>query len=161
MDKPVFDVKQLAAGDIVTYVGTEAYIKGELSVGVVRSDDCPYEDGVTVYGPGWKQYVNKYMIIKVDRPAQALFADLKMFPSEAKQAWIRSEKYKPVTQEAHDVWVKGIPDGEARPRMGYFAFYKDRPRHEGGGLMMYTQDYVDVKWEEYVHEQTKAEAAEK
>ncbi|MNB67085.1 hypothetical protein D3C75_135680 [compost metagenome] len=160
MDKPVFDVKELADGDIVTYVGAEAYLDGKLSVGIVRGDDCPYEDGVTVYGPGWRQYVNRFMIVKVERPVQVLFADLKMFTTDAKQAWLRSEGYKPVTPEAHDVWSKGLPPGHSAD-MGYFTYYKDRPRREGGGLMMYTQDYVDGKWEEYVHEQTKEETTTK
>lgn len=67
----VIDVYILQAGDIVYYTIVE---NGELMIekGLVKYDNL-YNEGVTVYGEGWKQYVSKWFIIKVERGGEVVY----------------------------------------------------------------------------------------
>lgn len=67
----VCDVSILIKGDLVHYYNNEdgKFIvdKGSLN------EDNLYSDGVEVHGEGWKQYVSKWFICKVERNGDILF----------------------------------------------------------------------------------------
>ena len=66
-----YDVLQLKKGDIVHYYTHE---KGKFFIekGTLHDDNL-YVEGVEVHGNGWKQYVSKWFICKVERNEEVLF----------------------------------------------------------------------------------------
>lgn len=65
------NVSELIKGDVVYYYGHD---NGEFLVdkGTLKDDNI-YSDGVEVYGEGWKQYVSKWFICKVERNEEVIF----------------------------------------------------------------------------------------
>lgn len=65
------DVSTLSKGDVVYYFhhkNGKFYIEN----GVLK-EDCIYKDGVELHGEGWKQYVSKWFVCKVERNGEVLF----------------------------------------------------------------------------------------
>jgi len=72
MEQPkVCDVLALLKGDIVYYYCHE---NGNFMIenGTLKEDNL-YEEGAKVHGEGWKQYVSKYFICKVERNGVVIF----------------------------------------------------------------------------------------
>lgn len=69
------DPSILKKADVVHYYGY-AEVEGKLTsvveVGTVKEDNI-YKDGVDVHGDGWRQYVGKWFIVKVERDGKVLF----------------------------------------------------------------------------------------
>jgi hypothetical protein len=65
------DPKILTDGDVVYYYN---YDQSQFLIdqGTVKGNNL-YVDGVTVHGDGWKQYVGKWFICKVERNGQIIF----------------------------------------------------------------------------------------
>jgi len=72
-NKSFCDVTNLIKGDIVYYSN---YDNGKFLIdrGILKGNNI-YSDGVQVHGDGWKQYVSKYFIVKVERGGQVIFED--------------------------------------------------------------------------------------
>lgn len=67
-----YDMTLLKAGDVVHYL-THGEGKGFfMEIGTLKDDNL-YEEGVEVQGEGWKQYVSKYFIQKIERGTEVLF----------------------------------------------------------------------------------------
>jgi hypothetical protein len=68
MEREAIDPSILKDGDVVHYYsGLDS-----ADVGVVEGDNI-YTDGVEVKGEGWKQYVGKWFIFKVERNGQVFY----------------------------------------------------------------------------------------
>lgn len=65
------DVSILKKGDVVHYisVGKGGFI---MDIGTLVDDNL-YTDGVEVRGDGWKQFVSKWFICKVERRGEVIF----------------------------------------------------------------------------------------
>jgi hypothetical protein len=74
IETPVYNVSELNKGDVVYYfnVNNNGFY---IEKGIVKGDSL-YTDGVDVYGDGWKQYVSKFFICKVERDGQIIFTSL-------------------------------------------------------------------------------------
>jgi hypothetical protein len=69
METDNIDPTTLQKGDVVHYYTglTSKYI------GTVKEDNL-YKDGIEVVGDGWKQYVGKWFIFKVERDGKVIFS---------------------------------------------------------------------------------------
>lgn len=67
----VCDVTMLKKGDLLHYYN---HNEGEFIIdkGTLKEDNL-YSDGVEVHGNGWKQYVSKWFICKVERNGEVIF----------------------------------------------------------------------------------------
>jgi hypothetical protein len=69
-----YDVTIIKDGDIIMF---HKFDKGWIiEKGIVKGDNC-YEDGVTVYGDGWKQYVGKWFIVSIERAGKLIYNNMK------------------------------------------------------------------------------------
>lgn len=68
----VFNVKEAQVGDKIFYYNTTVDGDFILDVGEVREDNL-YEDGIEVCGDGWKQYISKFFIARVERNNVVIF----------------------------------------------------------------------------------------
>ena len=70
-EKKTCDVSALKEGDLIHYYN---YDNGKFLIdkGTVKEDNL-HSDGVDVAGEGWKQYVGKWFICKVERDDEVLF----------------------------------------------------------------------------------------
>lgn len=62
----------LKDGDVVYYFNLDNKGNSFVDNGGVRGEN-PYKDGVTVYRDGWKQYVSKWFISRVEREGGIIF----------------------------------------------------------------------------------------
>jgi hypothetical protein len=66
-----YDVSILKKGDVVHYTAHEGG-KFFIEKGTLTEDNL-YSDGVEVHGEGWKQYVSKWFICKVERNDNVIY----------------------------------------------------------------------------------------
>lgn len=70
-EEKVFDVTTIERGDVVYYL-TRENGRFIIETGLVK-DSNYHKDGVEVVGDGWKQYVSKWFICKVERSGEVIF----------------------------------------------------------------------------------------
>lgn len=73
-NKTPFDVTTLKGGELVSYTTYDSEKGFCVETGEVRAENF-YEDGVMVYGDDWKQYAQKWHIVKVVKGDTELYLD--------------------------------------------------------------------------------------